>query len=168
MSAWTRLIGGERRVFAGLMTQVLPQTSAGKSFQRGDGHGEVPGRDHAADADRHADGHGEFVLQLGGGGLAEETAALAGHVEGGVDGFLHVAAGLGQDLAHFAGHVAGVLFLALEEELAGAVEDLGALGRGNEPPGGEGFRGGGDGVRRRLRRAEDWKLADDVVVVGRD
>ena len=98
-----------------------------------------------------------------GGGLAEEAAAFAGDVKGLVDGFLHVAAGFGEHLAHFAGHVAGELLLALLQQDAGADEDLGALGRGNQAPGGEGLLRGGDGfghvfraggreTRRRCRR----------------
>ena len=63
--------------------------------------------------------HGELAAQLGGSGLAEEAAAFAGHVVGGVDGLLHVAAGFGEDLAHLAGHLAGVLLFALGQELAG-------------------------------------------------
>ena len=129
------------------MTQVLPQTSAGKSFQTGDGHGEVPRRDEADDAYGHADAHGELVLQLGGRGLAEEAAAFAGDVEGLIDGFLHVAAGFGQHFAHFAGHVAGVLLFALLQKDAGADEDLGALGRGNA-----GARWRRPSSRRRRRR----------------
>ena len=105
---------------AGLMTQVLPQTSAGKSFHDGIAMGKFHGRDHAADAHGHADGHGELVLQLGGRGLAEERPPFARHVVGGVDCLLHVAAGLAQHFAHFACHVAGELFLALQQQLAGS------------------------------------------------
>ena len=103
--------------------------------------------------------------QLGGGGDAEEAPALAGHVEGLVDGFLHVAAGFGQHLAHFAGHVARVFFLVLDEDVAGAKEDLGALGRGNEPPGGEGLLCGGDG-QGHVFGVGGRKRANDVGVVG--
>ena len=131
------VVDGERRVGGGLDDAGVAGDERGKELPAGDGHGEVPRRDEADDADGHADAHGELVLQLGGRGLAEEAAAFAGDVKGFVDGFLHVAAGFGEDLAHFAGHVAGVLLLALLQEDAGADEDLGALGRGDEAPGGE-------------------------------
>ena len=89
------VVGGERGVFGGLDDAGVAADERGEELPRGDGHGEVPRRDHAADADRHAQRHGEFVGQLRGGGLAEEAAAFAGHVKGSVDGFLHVAAGFG-------------------------------------------------------------------------
>ena len=104
---------------AGLMTQVLPQTSAGKSFHEGMAMGKFHGAIMPQTPTGMRTRHGELVLQLRGRGLAEEAAAFAGHVVGGVDGFLHVAAGFGEDLAHLAGHVAGVLLFALCEELAG-------------------------------------------------
>ncbi len=72
--------------------------------------GKFHGRDEADHAHRHAHAHGEFVLQFRRRGYAEEPAALAGYVEGFVDGLLHVAAGFGQDFAHLAGHVARVFF----------------------------------------------------------
>ena len=83
--------------------------------------------------------------------MAEQTASLAGHVEGGVDGFLHVAARFSQDLTHLAGHFARILFLALQQQFAGAIQNLGALGRRRQPPGlpgfGRGFHGGIDVFR---------------------
>ena len=104
---------------AGLMTQVLPQTSAGRSFHEGMAMGKFQGaimpqtptgmRTDMANLDFSSEG----VV------LAEEAAAFAGHVVGGVDGLLHVATGFGEDFAHLAGHVAGVLLLALGEDLAG-------------------------------------------------
>ena len=143
---------------AGLMTQVLPETSAGKSFQLGMAMGKFHGVMRPTTPTGMRTLMANLFCSSLRGGLAEETATFAGHVEGLVDGFLHVAAGFGQHLAHFAGHVAGVLLLALLEEDAGAEEDLSALGRGNEAPGGEGLLRGGDGqgnvfsVRRRERR----------------
>ena len=129
----------------------------GKELPAGDGHGEVPRRDEADDAYGHADGHGELVLQLGGRGLAEEAAAFTGDVKGLVDGFLHVAAGLGEHLAHFAGHVVGILLFALLEQDAGAEENFGALGRGDEAPGGEGLLRSGYGACQRLQRRKTEK-----------
>ncbi len=49
--------------------------------------------------------------------------------------------------------------------VAGAKEDFGALGRGNEPPGGEGLLGGGYGEGHVLG-VRGGKRADDVGVVG--
>ncbi len=137
----------------------------GKELPAGDGHGEVPRRDEADDAYGHADAHGELVLQLGRRGLAEETAAFAGDVKRFVDGFLHVAAGFGQHLAHFAGHVAGVLLFALLQQDAGAEQDFGALGCGNEAPGGKGFLCSGHGAVH-IFSVGGREGADDVGVVG--
>ena len=87
-----------------------------------------------------------LLAQLGRRRLAELAAALARHVVRHVDGFLDVAAGLGQDLAHLARHVARELLLAPDQDLGRAVEDLAALGRGQRPPAREGL------ARRRHRR----------------
>ena len=163
--ALDEVVGGERSVFGGLDDAGVAADECGEELPRGDGHGEVPGGDHAADADRHADGHGELGFQFRWGGLAEEAAAFAGHVVGGVDGLLHVATGFGEDLAHLAGHVAGVLLLTLGEEFSGLVEDFGALGRGRETPALPGLGGGGDGVVD-VGGGGGLEFADDVVGVG--
>ena len=153
---------------AGLMTQVLPQTSAGKSFHEGMAMGKFQGAIMPQTPTGIPERHGEFVGQLGRCGLAEEAAAFAGHVIGGVDGFLHVAAGLGEDLPHFAGHVVGVLLFAAEQEnFAAAIEDFGALGRGGEPPGLPGFGGGVDGVVD-VSGVRFLEFADDIVCGWRD
>ena len=152
---------------AGLMTQVLPETSAGKSFQTGNGHGEVPRRDQADDAHRHAHAHGEFVLQLAGGGLAEEAAAFAGHVEGLVDGFLHVAAGFGQHLAHFAGHVAGdTAPCAAADRLPARTRISARLGAGTRRQVAKAFLAAATAWAT-SSAPEDGKRANDVGVVGR-
>ncbi len=156
---------GERGVVGGLDDAGIAANQRGQELPGGDGHGEVPGGDHAADADGQADGHGEFVAQLGGGGDAEEAAAFAGHVEGGVDGFLNVATGFGEHFAHLARHVPGVLLLAIDENLTGAVEDFGAFGGGSQPPGFEGLSGGGNGSVDVLGGG-GLELANDVVVAG--
>ena len=157
--------GGERGVHGGLDDAGVAADQRGQELPGGDGHGEVPGGDHAADADRQTDAHGEFVAQLGRSGDAEEAAAFAGHVEGSVDGFLDVAAGFGEHFAHLAGHVLGVLLLTLEEDLAGTVEDFGAFGGGSQPPGFEGLSGGGNGSVDVLGGG-GLELANDVVVAG--
>ncbi len=151
---------------AGLMTQVLPETSAGKSFQLGMAMGKFHGVMRPTTPTGMRTLMANLFCKLGGRGLAEETAAFAGDVEGLVDGFLHVAAGFGEHLAHFAGHVAGVLLLALLQQDSGADEDLGPLGRGNEAPGGEGLFGGGNG-HVHVFSAGGRECAHDVGVVSR-
>src|ERR1019366_6131574 len=126
--------GGERSVLRRLDHAGVAADDGGQQLPRRDCHGEIPGRDHAADADRLADGHGELVGQFRVHGRAEEAAAFAGVVVGGVNRFLHVAAGFFEHLAHFAGHVAGVLFFALDQDLGGAEDHLGAAGRGHQTP----------------------------------
>ena len=119
---------------AGFRTTVLPQTSAGASFHDGNRDREVPRRDRADDADRHAHRHVELVLELRRRRLPPQPAALAGHVVGHVDRFLDVAARLGLDLPHLVGHQVGERRLLALEDLREAVEDLAALRRGHEPP----------------------------------
>ena len=111
----------------GLKTTVLPATSAGIIFQHGIAIGKFQGvmipampigwRMLIAHLSGSSDGHR----------VAEHPAALAGHEEGDVDALLDVAAGLGEDLAHLAGHRPGEALLVLGQERAEAVEDLAAL-----------------------------------------
>ena len=83
---------------AGLMTQVLPQTSAGKSFQDGMAMGKFHGVIMAQTptgwrmAMANLLGNSEGVVGT------EQATAFAGHVVGGIDGFLDVAARLLDDL----------------------------------------------------------------------
>ena len=97
-------------------------------------HREVPGRDDPGDPDRLADRHRPLVGQLRGRRVAEQAAALAGHQEGDVDALLDVAPGLGQDLAHLAGHRPGEALLVLGHEGPEAIQDLAALGRRRSAP----------------------------------
>ncbi len=97
-----------------------------------DGHREVPGGHDGGDPERLADAHRPLVGQLGGGRVAEQPAALAGHQEGDVDALLDVAARLGQDLAHLAGHRSGQPLLVLGHERPERVQDLAPL-RGRRP-----------------------------------
>ena len=97
---------------------MFPADERGRDLPARDGDGEVPRRDRADDADRLADAHLELVGHLRRRRLAEEAAALAGHVVGHVDRFLDVAAGLGAHLAHLAHHQLGQLVLAVDEPLA--------------------------------------------------
>jgi hypothetical protein len=105
------------------------------------------------DAKRLANRHRELVPQLRRHRVPEHAASLARHVEGHVDGLLHVAARLVQDLPHLARHVTRELFLALRDDLRDAVEHLGANRRRHQPPG---LVGTARGVERRL----------DILAVG--
>ena len=133
--------GGEGRVLRRFNHAGVAADDGGQQLPRRNRHGKVPGRNHAADADRLAHGHGEFVGQLGRHGGAEHAAAFAGVVIGSVDSFLDVAARFFEDFAHFAGHVAGVLFFALDQDFGGAEDDLGAARGRNQAPLGEGAFG---------------------------
>jgi len=81
------------------------------------------------------------------------------------DGFLDVAAGLGHDFSHLAGHVLGVLLLAVEEDLAGAVEDFGAFGAGVSRQVLKASVAAGNGQVDVLGGG-GLELANDVVVAG--
>ncbi len=78
--------------------------------------------------------------------MAEEPAPLGGGIVGGVDRLLHVASGLGQDLAHFPSHRVGQSVLPVHEQIADPTKDVppgwgwhlrpaleSSLGRGNGP-----------------------------------
>ena len=158
-SVCTKLTAESGASSAGLKTTVLPQIERRENLPGRHGDREVPGGDQAADADRLADRHRELVAQLGRRRLAVEAAALAGHELRHVDGFLDVAAGLGDDLAHLARHVAGIAILALGEQLRGAQQDVGPLRRRHLAPAGIGLGGRRhraiDVGRRRLGEAAD-------------
>ena len=161
-----QVVDRERRIGGRLDDAGIAAYQRRKQLPRRNGHGKIPRGDHAHHAYRHADAHGELVLQLAGRGFAEQAAAFAGDVEGLIDGLLHIAAGLGQHFAHLPGHVARVFFLFLEQDVARAKQDFGTLGSRNQPPGSKCFFGGGYGQGHVfcVRRGE---LADDVGVVGR-
>ena len=63
-----------------------------------------------------------------------KASALASRVVGAVNGFLHVAARLLQDLAHLARHVRGENGFIPNQYLAEAEENFGAARRGRAPP----------------------------------
>ena len=129
---------------AGLRTTVLPQTSAGQSFQAGIAIGKFQG----VIAPTTPTGMRTLIMnlsrQLARRRLAEEAPALAGHVVAHVDRLLDVAAGLGAHLPHLARHQVGQLVLVVAQELGEAEEDRAALGRRHEPP----------VLERRLRRGD--------------
>ena len=120
------MIGGKRRIFCRLQHDGVSADEGRHHLPRRNGHGKIPRCDHPADADGLPHAHGELVGQFGRRGLAKQPAAFSGHVIRHVDGFLHVPARLGKNLAHF----------------AGAKQNLRALGRRHEPPRFVGFRGG--------------------------
>ena len=101
---------------AGLMTTVLPQTSAGTSFQ----DGMAMGKFHGVMAETIPTGMRtdmqNLFLSSEGTVSPSRSAAFPGGVVGEVDGFLHVAAGFADDLAHFAGHVLRQDSLLLQEQ----------------------------------------------------
>ena len=110
--------------------------------------------------------------------MAEEAAALAGHVDRHVDRLLDVAAGLRQHLAHLAAHQLGQLVLLLLEQAREAEEHVAALGSGHEPPLLERGLRGGDGAvdvlgararegaeRLAGRRDADSKVSPDAASV---
>ena len=113
----------------------------------GDRDGEVPGRDQAHDAhglarDFHADAraHGRHHLAAG-------TQRFAGKELEDVAGACHLADGLGQGLAFLAREQVAQFGLARQDLGAGGVEDVEALLRGGQAPGGLGLGGCGDGLR---------------------
>ena len=66
--------------------------------------------------------------------MTELAPALACHQISHVNRFLHIAARLGQNFAHLASHVAGVVLFARDQNLGSVKQDLGALGRRRQPP----------------------------------
>ena len=97
--------------------------------------------------------------------MAEEPAPLGGRIVGGVDRLLNIAAGLGEHLAHLAGHAHGQLFLMLGEQVPEAAEQIPARRGGDEAPPLE-------CPRRRahraihVRRTGIGKAADQVALIG--
>src|SRR5208282_2242491 len=158
------VVGRVRRVSSRLDNACVAGNERGKELPAGNGHGEVPRGDETDDAQGHPDGHGELVLELGGGCDAKEPTALASHVKGLVDGFLHVAASLGEYFAHLTSHLAGVFLFVLGEIVACTEQDFSPLGSGNQPPGGEGLLSGGYG-KGHVFGVGGGKSANDVGVV---
>ena len=139
-------LGQQRRVLGGLEHDGVARDERRRELPGRDRDREVPRRDRADDADRHPHRHLELVAQLRGGRVAEEAAALAGHVDRHVDRFLDVAAGLREHLAHLAAHQLGQLVLLLLEQPREAEEHVAALGRRHEAPLLEGGLRRGDGA----------------------
>ena len=130
-------------------------------------HREIPRRDDRADAERLPHRHRELVAQLGRHGLPVLAPPLAGHEEGHVDGFLHVAARLVQDLAHLARHVARERLLAVGDELRGAKQELRAARRRHEAPVLVGALGAASIARATSAAVDFWKMPIRSSVFGR-
>ena len=131
-----------------------------------DGDREIPGRDHADDADRLA---GDLDADAGTHGrdaLAIQAQALAGEEGEDLAGAGGLADAFRQGLAFLARQQAAELVLAGEDLVGGLLQDFVALLRGGAAPGREGSLGGGDRIVQVLNGALRI-LADDVVGVGR-
>src|SRR5439155_12690434 len=113
----------------------------------------------------------ELVRKLRGCRLAEEAAALAGHVEAHVDRLLDVPARLDEHLAHLAAHQLRELLFPLDQQPAEAVQELAAPRRGNEAPalvgGLRGLDGAVDVLRARLRKDTDQLAGRRVAALER-
>ena len=113
----------------GLKTTVLPVTSAGIIFQ----HGIAIGKFQGVMIPATPSGWRMLIAHLSGSSdghrVAEHPAALAGHQVGDVDAFLDVAARLGEDLAHLAGHRPGEALLVLGHQRAEAYRISPRFGR---------------------------------------
>ena len=162
----TRSVAQCGRIGRRLEHDRVPGHEGGHRLPARDRHREVPGRDDAGHAQRLADAHRPLVGQLGRDRVAGHPATLARHQVGDVDAFLDIAAGLGQDLAHLAGHRPREPLLVLGHERPERVQDLATLGGGRPAPHREGRLG-------RLDRHRDIGLGplleapDDVARVGR-
>src|SRR5579871_2259226 len=67
---------GKRRIFRRFNHASVAAHQGGKELPGRNGHREIPGRDHPADADGHTDGHRELVRQLRRHGCAKQTASF--------------------------------------------------------------------------------------------
>src|SRR5712691_6753709 len=103
--------GEERRVLRRLEDHGVAADERREDLPGRDRQREIPRRDRGHHADRHADRDAELLRQLAGRLDAEEPAAFAEHVLGGVDSLLHVAERLRQHLAHLARHEPAELVL---------------------------------------------------------
>ena len=150
----------------GLNTTVLPVTSAGIVFQ----HGMAIGKFQGVMIPATPSGWRMLIAHLSGSSdghrVAGHPAALAGHQVGDVDAFLDVAARLGEDLAHLAGHRPREPFLVLGHERPERVQDLAALGGRGATPHREGGLGRLDG-HRDVGLRPLLEPPDDVAGVGR-
>src|SRR6059058_528424 len=73
------VIRGKRRIFGGFQHDRISADQGRHHLPRGNGHREIPRRDHPADAVEFPHAHGEFVGQFRRRGLTKEPEAFAGH-----------------------------------------------------------------------------------------
>ena len=100
-----------RSFLARLPDQRVARDQRGEDIPAWHGDREIPGRDQPDHADRVAQRHAELVRHFDRRGIAVHPPPFAAHEERHVDGFLHVAARFGEDLAHLLRHQAGELLL---------------------------------------------------------
>ena len=134
-------LGAGRGVLGRLEHDAVAGQEGGEALPRRDGHREVPRRDHPDDPDGGPGRPAQLGAELRRDRLAPGGPALPGHEVGHVDGLLHVAAGLEEDLPALPGDQLGQLRLAGEEDLAGPDDHAGPGGDGH--PGPPALGGGG-------------------------
>src|SRR6185503_2512748 len=117
-------------------------------------------------SDRLSDAHGKLIRHLSRSSEAVQSSSFAGRVVSAIDSFLHITAGLFQDLAHFAGHVSSEAILIADQNLAEAKQNFGALGSWHAAPTVEGALRGIDGCVHIVAGGK-LEATDDVFGVGR-
>ncbi len=156
---------GVRHVLGRLEDARVPAHERGKHLPRRNRERKIERCDDPGDADRPAKAHRPLVPQLRRHGVAEETAPFRRRVVRSVDPFLHVAARLGERLAHLARHQVRDLVLSPGEEVADAAKHLATFRCRRATPDVEpAFRRAHRAVD--VLRGGERKLADDVGDVG--
>ncbi len=129
-----QVIRRQRRILSGLQHHRIPADQRRRHLPRRDRHRKIPRRNHSAYANRLPHAHRKLIRQLGRSRLAKQPPPFARHVIRHINGFLHVAARLRQNLPHLARHVLGKFFLALYKQFRRAIENLRPLWRRNQAP----------------------------------
>jgi len=159
-------VRGMRHVFRRFEDHGIPAHQRGKHFPRRNRERKIEGRDQPGDADRPAIAHRPLVAELRRHDATEQPPPFGRRVERGVDPLLHVAAGLGEHLAHFARHRARERVLALDQQLSHPLQNLATNRRGRLGPERKAALRRGDGALQvfgpRTREAPDH-----VVPIGR-
>ena len=155
-----------RHVLGRLEDARVPAHQRREHLPRRDRERKVERRDDAGDADRAAEAHRPLGAQLAGHGVAVQAAPFRRREVRGVDALLHVAARLGERLAHLARHEVGDLVLARRHQVADAPQHVAAGRRRRAAPELEAA------PRRRhgplhVLHAGEREAADDVARVGR-
>ena len=161
-----QVIRGKRRILRGLQHNGVAAYQSGHDLPGRNSHRKIPRRHQPADADRTAYGHTELALQLGRRSLAELPPPFACHIKRHVDGFLHVAAGLFEHLAHLACHLLSQRLFPLLQKAGGTKQDLAALGGRQQSPGFVSLLGGCYGIFH-IAGIRFLELAHQFMPVGR-